>query len=1256
MPFVLRPPGEVVSLPDQLKSIAWARRSATVAGGIFRSVAILATTVGLMGILDAAIHLHPVVRAIGFLAILIAVGAMFLRGVWLPIRKPMRPLGIAMLLEDRFPRLNDALASAVEFHGTEPVPGSERFRKVATARASVALEKCDTRVVVPSGAAWRAFGLAALAITILVPIGLFNTEHTKVALLRLADPYGEHFWPTRTKLELLEPSQYPARLAKGDAFDLKMKLGGVLPDQVIVSIRFENGGNWEEIVPVPEGNGNVECSAKLDASRIPRDFQFQVRANDAVTAWLDVRVAEPPKLVPLESRPSPQMSVRYPAYTRLPPAILPDGSTVIEAVAGSRIRFRAATDRPIMSAVFVPQQDRKPWKFAPALASLAVGNAFAACANAELVSSGTADIPVAISGSDATLLSAEFTPAFSGLYSLRFTDRSGITGTRLFDFRMLTDPVPAVVLEVPPPNGEPQLLLPSATITLDARAEDRIYAVKRMYLEYRLGGDTAPWQDWNLNDPYQLAEALPALLGSAVPPLDPQFNTLTGGGTFSLARFAGTDGAAPVAGDRLTLRVAAFDFDDVTAMKPPGRSREMEIRIVSAANLESVLLRQLAAMRPPVLKLREDQRRAREAVEEFAKSPTHESSAKLAATEREQQAIRNSVADPRDGMKSKAFQLLDLIRKNGLPKSPTTERVEAVAEELAKLGEQTLESIEPRIAAARRAAENGQPGSPEVSKAIEQQRNAEKAFDNILTKLEQWGGAGESRAEAMALREALNKLTEEGKRAAEKVPPGKPAEALTPQEKAALAAPAEKMNRLAERIANALGKAERQAAEKEAAAAKVPGTPEEENAAKEAKALREAIQQAGGQQLIEDVRNAAKQLGNNSTAKSAEAAQAAKEKLDRFAEALGEKKPDIGDALEKKKAAADALDKLAEEQDQLAKKTKAAANNPDELMKLAREQEAIRKKVEAAAEKLERLGENTAAEQLRKSAEKMAAAQEALEGGMPPADEQNQALDRLEEAVNKLDTEREKNEATLAKEKAEEFAAQLKAIREKFAAADAEAARLQAEVLKQMGWDRGKLASLGDMDERIGTVAGELRKFAEKNFEPLPVFKQLAEQSVESAERSAKRFAERKLDALDAIGETHDAKLEAIADDRSRRPLKTAIRRIDHILEALKEDAKKEQPKAEPPMPAMPPEGEPMPKPMGEQPAPPTAQIKALRALQVELNERTAAFAKAHPDRMKLNETDREELEELERSQREVAELFQKLAPAFQMKPAPEIP
>jgi hypothetical protein len=1236
MPFVLRPPGEVVSLPEQLKSIAFARRWAIVMAGAFRCVAILLASVAFIGVLDAALHLHPVVRAISLFGILAAVSVAFIRGVWLPIRSPMKPLGIAMLLEERFPRLNDALASAIEFQTMPVVPGSERFRKVAMARASVALEKCNPSVLVPSGTAVRAFGLALLATLVTAPLVAFNMERAKVALLRLASPYGEHFWPTRTKLNLLEPSHYPARLAKGDAFELKMQLSGELPERVTVAVRFENSAGWEEIVALPEGGGTVECSARLDASRVPRSFQFQVRANDAVTAWLDVRVAEPPKFVPLNGRPSPQLRAIYPEYTRLPEADLPDGATVVEAVAGTRLTLRAATDRRIVSAVLIPQQDRKPMAVYPAMATLAGGNAFAVYANGELTAGALADIPVSVSGSDGNILSAEFTPSLSGLYALRFTDETGISGTRLFDFRMTADPPPIATLEQPPPTSEVFILLPTASITLAARAEDRTYAVRKLVLEYRVGGEAAPWKELVLNDPAMLADVAPAVLGTAFQMPSPQFNTVSGGGTFALSAFTKHDGQAPGPGDRITIRAAASDYDDITALKAPGRSREIEIRIVSATGLDGLLQQQLAAMRPQVLKLREEQRKAREQLEDFAKAPTPEAAAKLSQLESDQLAIRNKVADPRDGLKTKALQLQELIRKNALPKSKTTDRVDAVAEELTKLAEQTLENIEPRIASTRKQAEKNLPPNDDAKKAVDQQKAAEKAFDEILQRLEQWGRAGELRAEAMALKEALGKIGDEADRETEKVPAGKPAEKLTPAEKLALGKPAEKLNQLADRIAAALGKAERQAAEKEKA----------EGGADEAKALRDAIQKAGGQQLIDDVRNAAKQLEQNSPAKSAEGMKAAGEKLDKFAEALGEKKPETSDLLEKKKAEADAIDNLAEEQDQLAKKTKAAADDPDELMKLAPEQEALRKKVEAAIEKLNREGQKDAAEQLRKSAEKMAAAQAALEEGKVPGDKQNEALDRLKDAVKKLDDDRENDEAKLAKEKAEQLAAQLKAIREKFAAADAEADRLQADVVKQKAWDRGKIASLGDLDDRVRIVAEELRKFTEKNFEPLPVFKQLAEQAVESAERSAKRFSERKLDVLDAIGEPFEAKLEEIADDRCRRPLKTAIRRLDHILEALKEDAKKEQSPAEKPTPA-PPEGQPMPMPMGDQKTPPTAQIKALRALQVELNERTAAFAKAHPDRMKLSEADREELDELERSQREVAELFQKLASAL---------
>ncbi|HKA07592.1 MAG TPA: hypothetical protein VKD71_10065, partial [Gemmataceae bacterium] len=58
------------------------------------------------------------------------------------------------------------------------------------------------------------------------------------------------------------------------------------------------------------------------------------------------------------------------------------------------------------------------------------------------------------------------------------------------------------------------------------------------------------------------------------------------------------------------------------------------------------------------------------------------------------------------------------------------------------------------------------------------------------------------------------------------------------------------------------------------------------------------------------------------------------------------------------------------------------------------------------------------------------------------------------------------------------------------------------------------------------------------------------------------------------------------------------------------------------------------------------AQLKALRALQADLAERTEAFDKAHPDRTKLNDDEVAELEALEKMQLDVAELIKQLTQA----------
>ena len=95
------------------------------------------------------------------------------------------------------------------------------------------------------------------------------------------------------------------------------------------------------------------------------NFSFQVRAGDALSDWYDVSVLPPPILVPWQGHPSPQVHLHYPAYTDLPDQDLPDGSGNIEAVAGTEVNLRAATDRPVAQA-WIEYRPDQPATRAPA--------------------------------------------------------------------------------------------------------------------------------------------------------------------------------------------------------------------------------------------------------------------------------------------------------------------------------------------------------------------------------------------------------------------------------------------------------------------------------------------------------------------------------------------------------------------------------------------------------------------------------------------------------------------------------------------------------------------------------------------------------------------------------------------------------------------------------------------------------------------------------------------------------------------------
>ena len=97
--------------------------------------------------------------------------------------------------------------------------------------------------------------------------------------------------------------------------------------------------------------------------------------------------------------------------------------------------------------------------------------------------------------------------------------------------------------------------------------------------------------------------------------------------------------------------------------------------------------------------------------------------------------------------------------------------------------------------------------------------------------------------------------------------------------------------------------------------------------------------------------------------------------------------------------------------------------------------------------------------------------------------------------------------------------------------------------------------------------------------------------------------------------------------------MELALNRLDQLADSLKPDDPKKQPEKKngnppPKQPQNPPKANPDGEGGERDVVPPLAQLKVLRSLQAELNERTTQFANDHPDRDKLTDEEKTELKE----------------------------
>ena len=538
---------------------------------------------------------------------------------------------------------------------------------------------------------------------------------------------------------------------------------------------------------------------------------------------------------------------------------------------------------------------------------------------------------------------------------------------------------------------------------------------------------------------------------------------------------------------------------------------------------------------------------------------------------------------------------------------------------------------------ARKDAASGGSSQPRelLDDARLHQEEVEKTPSNdLLTRLEPWSSTREVKGEANKLLEEQRKLNAELEELTKKEKDllGKPRDELTDKQKAELEELHDAQQRVEERTSQLLEKMERLRQER---AQKDPDG---------AKELQDARDQAVKDDVVGQMKQAKEDVQQNRIQEAQKNQEGAVKGLQKMVKTLEDRREAELDRLVKKMREAEKkLDELAVDQEQLQKKVKEAQNIADpqkreeELKKLALQQKALQQRTQDLVKELSRLRVERAGSALSKAGGEMEQAEGELSRGQKADEKQDDALDRIDEAQRELEQARKQAEDQLRREQLGRVEETIKRLRDRQETMNVEAARVQKEIQQRAEWPRSLLGDLTRLTENEKGLAGETADVAKKELATTPVFAKIVEKAAKKMEEAGARVEALKLEKP-AFDQLPDAELLGLQRD--------ALRRLDQLLDAVKSEVAALQKNSGGGSAGSAGEGGEGGGERGPEGLPPLAQLKLLRAMQEDVNKRTAAFTKAHPDLDKLTEKEKTELAGIRADQHEIEVLLEELRKA----------
>jgi hypothetical protein len=1127
--------------------------------------AVLATAV-VAGLLDWTCHLPGLVRAFLLTGVLTGAGMIVHRFLVRPLSAPADDLSLALRIEERYPILNDALASTVQFLDRESPPEGESagMRREAVRRTLGKAGGMDFNRVVDSRGLWTSLScsltsLACVAVLFAVWPGLVAT-----AFARLANPFGPADWPTRTRIEL---EDFARRVGRNKEFVVSGHVRGVVPGQATAEIAFEKAPPQRRTLEVDRKNDGA-FTLRLGPGEVVRNFRFRVLANDAATHEYGVEVQPLPVLVNLDGKPSPQVRLDYPRYTDLPPERLPPGSRTLKGVAGTVVTLRAAADRPLSRAWVDYQPELRETLLAAFLAPVGSEHPLGGLASALAVKERLDEVVPAELGPDRRTFQVRFRPSLRGSCTLHFADEKGLENSLEYELRLHPDPAPVVRLARPSPSRDQLNVLPTAYLPLELVVEDPEFAVRSVTLEYRTQPAESPRVLTLYHHAQGVSRDLAPLAGGAVlaapaPRLRPQ--RLEFSRSLSLGTLRHASGAALKEGDVVLLQACADDFDDVSGAKEPGRSHVVEIKIVGRDVLEALLNQEQGRVQQELVRLREKEREALAKVAEvearLRKGGKVNPEREAAELEQQAQKKQDEAAAEEEKAEKAAGEEADERRKRAARLRKEAQELATRAERLRKQATQLGEAEQTQREIRERVGDRKEGLRAEVARLLETLRQNGLEHSNAMARMKM-------------VADDLDRLAERELEAIEPklVNARQQAELLDEKAQQQRQEAMRRQAKQAELEADAAQARAKQSAEQaraaEDAARSANGTEKAQKQA-EAKRLREQAEQeqqkaADKRRQAERDRREAEQKPDPDRARQALAdARRGQEEVERSLGALLQRlepwsstreiKGEAGRILQEQRELQAKLEAL--DQKGLTGKTPEELNQREraELETLEDAQRRLQERTAELVDKMKRVAENRAEKDPQTSKELREAAGKAEEGNLPgrmkeagesikqnklneAKDKQRRAVAELEKLVKNLEDRREAELDRLARK--------LRAAEEKVEELQDEQERLQKKLR-----EAAKIADPAEREKELARLSRQQKALREKTEE---VMKQLSRLGNDQAREALGRAGEEMQEAEKQLsrGTRDDGKQEDVLDqlEGARRELERSRKRADEEL------------------------------------------------------------------------------------------------------------